>query len=197
MFIKFRLQCPIQSFLQVWSRTWHTYLPVIQIFFFFLVEPKIWTANKEIHIFADHVRVDYFSLLHCSWIRRTMSYCYSLMVWTKSAAANLTYCKIFENFKGSYLTCSYFWTWKGAAKASLLIPWQCCACMGFCMLQTCLQLLVQLDARSSITAKTRWIERLGRIYRNVYFTIFLHKAGISWYWHISDCRILSPIWECL
>ena len=79
---------------------------------------------KKNHIFADDVRVDYFSLLHCSWIWSTEPYCYSLVVWAKSVAPNLTYCKIFENFTGSYLMCTGFWNVKGATKASLLIPWQ-------------------------------------------------------------------------
>ena len=46
---------------------------------------------KQNHIFADDVRVDYFSLLHCSWIWRTEPYCYSLVVWAKSVAQNLTF----------------------------------------------------------------------------------------------------------
>ena len=46
------------------------------------------------------------------------------MVWAKSFAPNLTYCKIFENFMGSYLMCTCFWNLKGATKTLLLIPWQ-------------------------------------------------------------------------
>ena len=83
---------------------------------------------KKNHIFADDVRVDYFSLLHCSWIWRTKPYCYSLVVWAKSVAPNSIYCKIFENFMGSYLMCTSFWNVKGATKASVLIPWQRSEC---------------------------------------------------------------------
>ena len=57
------------------------------------------------HIFADDVRVDYFSWFHCSWIWRTKPYCYSLVVWAKYVAPNLTYCKIFENVMGGAIWC--------------------------------------------------------------------------------------------
>ena len=66
---------------------------------------------------------------HAQSILYTKSHCYSLVVWAKSVTTNLTYCKIFENFMGSYLMCTCFLTLKGATKASLLIPWQWFACM--------------------------------------------------------------------
>ena len=107
--IKLRLKCTILIvcfFWQVWNRTWQTYSSVTQVVYSGTQESiSKWKKN---HIFADDVRVDYFSLLHCSWIWRTEPYCYSLVVWVKSVAPYLTYCKIFENFTGSYLMCTGF-----------------------------------------------------------------------------------------
>ena len=110
----------------MWNRTWQTYSSVTQVVYSGARE--LISKWKKNHIFADNVRVDYFSLLHCSWIWRTKPYCYSLIVWAKSVAPNLAYCKIFENFTGSYLMCRGFWNVKGATKASLLIPWQRSEC---------------------------------------------------------------------
>ena len=108
----------------MWNRTWQTYSSATQ-----LVEPKNWSADEKNHTFANDVRVDYFSLLHCS-ISKTKPYRHSLVVWAKSIATNLTYCKIFENFMGSYLMCTCFWNGKGATKASLLIHCQRNTCAG-------------------------------------------------------------------
>ena len=106
----------------MWNRTWQTYSSVSQVVY--IGAQELISKWKKNHIFADDVRVDYFSLLHCSWIWRTKPYCYSLVVWAKSVAPNSIYCKIFENFMGSYLMCTSFWNVKGATKASVLIPWQ-------------------------------------------------------------------------
>ena len=106
----------------MWNGTWQTYSSVTQVVY--RGAQELISKWKKKSYFADDVRVDYFSSLHCSGIWRTKPYCYSLVVWAKSVAPNLTYCKIFENFMGSYLMCTGFWNVKGATKASLLIPWQ-------------------------------------------------------------------------
>ena len=54
VFIKFSLQCKNPFFFKLCSRTFSRS---------FSGELKIWTANKETHIYGDHVRFDYFSLL--------------------------------------------------------------------------------------------------------------------------------------
>ena len=106
----------------MWNRTWQTYSSVSQVVY--IGAQELISKWKKNHIFVDDVRVDYFPLLYCSWIWRTKPYCYSLLVWAKSVAPNSIYCKIFENFMGSYLMCTSFWNVKGATKASVLIPWQ-------------------------------------------------------------------------
>ena len=46
----------------------------------FIVEPKNWPANeKQNHIFADDARVDFFSLLHCSYKYEELNY--TVILW--------------------------------------------------------------------------------------------------------------------
>ena len=52
---------------QVWNRTWQTYLSVTQVVYSGaqdLIKKKKKKKKKKNHIFADEIRVDYFSSLH-------------------------------------------------------------------------------------------------------------------------------------
>ena len=64
-----------------------------------LVEAKIWVAKQKILIFANNVRFDYFPLFYCSYIWRTIPYCFSLVIWAKSVEPNLTFAR-YSKFYG-------------------------------------------------------------------------------------------------
>ena len=73
------------------------------------------SSKIESHIFANkswlfspycivHIYEELYQIVILCWFEQNL-------FWT-----NLTYCKIFENFMGNYLTCTCFWTRKGTAK---------------------------------------------------------------------------------
>ena len=93
------------------------------------MEPKIWTANKENSYFCWSRKSWLFFLIALFILYEEQNHIVILWRFEQHFfAPNLTYCTIFEHFMGSFLTCTCFWTLKGAAKASFLIPWQQFVC---------------------------------------------------------------------